>query len=101
LLRNRLVFEWIAVALFGMLVAGASAWFGLTTKLDNLMLDVASPLRVAPPDDRILIVEIDNDTLGKLGNFPWARSVHAQFLERASGRAGRADLPPRALSGAR
>jgi signal transduction histidine kinase/CHASE2 domain-containing sensor protein len=83
LLRNRLVFEWIAVALFGMLVAGASAWWGLTTKLDNLMLDVASPLRVAPPDDRILIVEIDNDTLAKHGNFPWARSVHAQFLDRA------------------
>jgi CHASE2 domain-containing sensor protein len=83
LLRNRLVFEWIAVALFGVLVAGASAWFGLTTKLDNLMLDVASPLRVAPPDDRILIVEIDNDTLKKLGNFPWVRSVHAQFLNRA------------------
>jgi signal transduction histidine kinase/CHASE2 domain-containing sensor protein len=84
LLRNRLVFEWIAVALFGMLVAGASAWFELTTKLDNLILDVASPLRVVPPDDRILIVEIDNDTLTKLGNFPWARRVHAQFLERAN-----------------
>lgn len=90
MLRNRLVFEWIAVALFGMLVAGTSAWFGLTTKLDNLLLDVIAPLRVAQPDDRILIVEIDNDSLTKLGNFPWARSVHAQFLDRAKAAGPRA-----------
>lgn len=64
-------------------MAGVSAWWGLTTKVDNLMLDVAAPLRMASPDDRILIVEIDNDTLAKLGNFPWARRIHAQFLNRA------------------
>ncbi len=80
MLRSRLVLEWALVALFGMLVAASVAYFGLSGKLDNLLLDVAAPLRAAPPDDRIVIVEIDNDSLAAIGNWPWPRSVHARFL---------------------
>jgi CHASE2 domain-containing sensor protein/two-component sensor histidine kinase len=82
LLRSRLVLEWVLVALFGMLVAASTAYFGLASRLDNLLLDVAAPLRAAAPDDRILIVEIDNDSLAAIGNWPWPRTVHAQFLNR-------------------
>jgi CHASE2 domain-containing sensor protein/signal transduction histidine kinase len=80
LLRSRLVVEWTLVVLFGMLVAASTAWFGLADKLDNLMLDAAAPLRASPPDDRIIIVEIDNDSLAAVGNWPWLRTVHARFL---------------------
>ncbi len=87
MLRNLLVVEWVVVSVLGMLIAGGAAWSGIASKLDNLLLDVAMPLRVAPIDDRILIVEIDNESLAKLGNFPWPRRTHAQFLDRVK-RAG-------------
>ena len=80
MLRSRLVLEWALVALFGMLVAASVAYFGFASKLDNLLLDVAAPLRAAAPDDRIVIMEIDNDSLGTIGKWPWPRSVHARFL---------------------
>jgi CHASE2 domain-containing sensor protein/signal transduction histidine kinase len=82
LLRSRLVLEWSLVALFGMLVASSIAYFDLANKLDNLLLDVAASWRSSAPDDQILIVEIDNDSLAAIGNWPWQRSVHAQFLKR-------------------
>jgi CHASE2 domain-containing sensor protein/signal transduction histidine kinase len=82
LLRSRLVLEWTLVALFGIVVAASAAFFGAAAKLDNLFLDVVAPVRSASVDDRILIVEIDNDSLAALGNWPWRRDVHARFLDR-------------------
>jgi CHASE2 domain-containing sensor protein len=82
LLRSRLVLEWVFVALFGMIVAGAAAYSGFANKIDNLILDVVAPLRAAAPDESILIVEIDNDSLAGIGNWPWPRAVHAQFLAK-------------------
>lgn len=63
-------------------MAASTAYFGIASKLDNLLLDVAAPWRAAAPDDRILIVEIDNDSLQAVGNWPWPRSVHARFLNQ-------------------
>ena len=80
MLRSRLILEWVLVALFGIVTAASLAYFGATEKLDNLIFDVVSPLRAAPPSDRILIVEIDNDSLKEIGKWPWGRDVHAQFL---------------------
>jgi CHASE2 domain-containing sensor protein/signal transduction histidine kinase len=80
LLRSRLVLEWLLVALFGMAIAVASAHMGLTQKVDNLLLDRMSPLRSAPPNDHILIVAIDNDSLAAIGKWQWPRDVHARFL---------------------
>ena len=85
MLRSRLVLEWGLVALFGMTVSASIAYFGLANKIDNLLLDVAAPWHAAVPDDRILIVEIDNESLAIVGNWPWARSVHTKFLKQLNG----------------
>ena len=34
-----------------------------------------------PPSDQIVIVAIDDESIGWLGNWPWSRNVHAQLLQ--------------------
>jgi CHASE2 domain-containing sensor protein/two-component sensor histidine kinase len=84
LLRNRLVFEWILVAFLGAGLAAFLAYADLTAKIDNLFYDMASVKWAPPPPDDILIVEIDNATLARVGTFPWQRDVHARFLDQLS-----------------
>jgi CHASE2 domain-containing sensor protein len=42
----------------------------------------ADRLRAPPADDRILIVAIDNDSLRRIGRWPWGRETHAALLDR-------------------
>ncbi len=54
---------------------------GWLAGLDARAYDFA--VRARPPqpgDSRIAVVEIDDDSVARLGRWPWPRSVHAQFL---------------------
>lgn len=82
MLHRRLVLEWIVIALLAILLATGAVMGGWTQRFDNLLLDVTSPLRAPPVNDRILIVEIDNRSLAQLGKWPWPRTVHAQAIAR-------------------
>ena len=54
--------------------------------LDRLMLisfDLYQRIAPRPPgDSRVTIVDIDNDSLAQIGQWPWPRSVEAQLLDR-------------------
>ncbi len=80
MLRSRLLIEWSAIALFAVAVIVASLYTGFTRRFDNLLYDAAAVWHAAPPDDRILIVEIDNRSLAEVGRWPWPRDIHARMI---------------------
>ena len=82
LLRHSVIREWAFI--FALLVAGSVCalrwdWF---FRLDQTLYDKAIELIQRPPQDDIVIVAIDEESLAQIGRFPWSRVVHATLLER-------------------
>ncbi|MBT2188998.1 CHASE2 domain-containing protein [Sphingobium nicotianae] len=82
MLYRRLAVEWLLVLLAASLFVGWAALGGWTRALDNRFYDLAASWAAGTPDDRILIVEIDDRSLRDLGRWPWPRNVHGALLER-------------------
>lgn len=83
-LRRRLLIEWCLIALFATLsVVLATHWRG-TVAFDNLVYDQLSSASRPAADDGILLVNIDEASLARIGKWPWDRSVHAQLIEKLS-----------------
>ena len=49
---------------------------------DNLFYDFLTTAIYRPIDDNIIIVAIDENSLQKLGRWPWSRSIHANLLDQ-------------------
>lgn len=81
MLYRRLIAEWAIVSISATLVVAAATATQLTAPIDNLLFDVAARLRPTKPDERILLVEIDDESLAAIGRWPWPRSVHARALD--------------------
>ncbi len=60
------------------------AWnIPLVTLLDHYFYDVRTRMFVqAAPDERIVIVDIDEKSLGELGRWPWNRRVMSELVRR-------------------
>ncbi|MCC7632787.1 CHASE2 domain-containing protein [Stenotrophomonas rhizophila] len=72
----------IAVALlFGALAAAASHWHWFWQQ-DEAVYDAYVGRWDYPPDPRLLIVAIDDNSLQQIGQWPWPRSTHARLLDR-------------------
>jgi len=55
----------------------------LVTQLDNIVYDTR--LRMTMPrgvDERIVILDIDEKSLGEIGQWPWSRNVMAEVVEK-------------------
>jgi CHASE2 domain-containing sensor protein/signal transduction histidine kinase len=79
---RRFLFEWVAIGCLGILVILASALGRLTAGIDHLVYDRFLVLRSQPVLPDIVVVEIDNASIARLGHWPWPRSVHASLLEQ-------------------
>ena len=80
----------LACAFFAVAVDRA----GVLDRANGIVYDafMASKARSAP-DDRILLVAIDNRSLEALGRWPWPRETHARLIDRLrEGRAAAAAL---------
>lgn len=76
---GRLFVEWL---LIGMVASLAVLWAANVSLLERrVVYDLVSPAYAPPPDDRILFVTIDDETLAALGRWPWTRDRHAQALD--------------------
>jgi len=51
-------------------------------RVDRLLQDSARAALAPPPSDDIVIVAIDERSLGIIGRWPWRRAIHAELLER-------------------
>lgn len=81
-LRLRLALEWLGIGLLATaIVMAALAWRGASS-FDNLLYDRLTAANRAPADPQILLVTIDDQSLQRLGKWPWDRSVHARLIDR-------------------
>ncbi|MDR0577228.1 MAG: CHASE2 domain-containing protein [Candidatus Accumulibacter sp.] len=64
-----------------LLIALAGSMSGALRRLDNLVFDLGQILsRGAVPDDLVLVA-IDEESLGQFGRWPWSREIHARLID--------------------
>ena len=68
------------------LLAAVAHVNGFFSRWDNQYYDSITQRFFAQKSNRdIVIVAIDDRSLGKIGRWPWPRSVHAEFIEKIAG----------------
>jgi CHASE2 domain-containing sensor protein/anti-sigma regulatory factor (Ser/Thr protein kinase) len=72
----------LSTALILFLVALLATSSGVLNRVDNLLYDLGQRLHTRPPPADIVLVAIDEDSLSKLGRWPWSRRLHAALIDR-------------------
>jgi adenylate cyclase len=73
----------LAITLLFVAHAGRAFEFDLIDRLESIIYDVR--LRLTMPgrgDPRIVILDIDEKSLGELGRWPWSRNVVARLVDK-------------------
>jgi CHASE2 domain-containing sensor protein len=81
-LRRRLLIEWLIIIIFGTLACLLMLQWRATSAFDNMFYDQLSAASRPAPDHDILIINIDEQSLGELGKWPWPRTNHADLIEK-------------------
>lgn len=71
----------LLLALLMSLSSGLLSYFKATQTLDWLWFDTTQQFSKLPAADDIVIIEIDERSVQKLGRWPWPRNIHAQLLQ--------------------
>lgn len=50
--------------------------------LERYTYDLGVRSNARAPSDRIAVIAIDDDSIGKIGRYPWPRLVHAQMIDQ-------------------
>jgi diguanylate cyclase (GGDEF)-like protein/PAS domain S-box-containing protein len=72
----------IVLLTFAAIVALALERSGIAERLDLTVFDRLAPHLVASGSEPIVVVEIDQHSLERLGRWPWQRQVHAELIDR-------------------
>ena len=83
-MRTRLFREWCIALAIGAMFAWAVSHFSLAERIDLQLQDVATSLTLEPADDSIVVVAIDDRSLGEVGPWPWTRERQAELLDAIS-----------------
>lgn len=81
-LGRRHLAEWLLLtgSLIALAAAGAHQnWFG---RLDMAVYDFALAIGAPPADPQIAIIAIDEESLARIGRWPWRRNIHATLIDR-------------------
>ena len=70
-----------AVALALVVIALAVTLSGVLGRIDDLVFDFGQRLGTGLAADGVVIVAIDEDSLARIGRWPWSRAVHARALQ--------------------
>lgn len=89
-LRQRMLAEWALLTLMLVTLSGLSAWHGWLWRADHLLYDAGLSLVRRPAPDDIVIVAIDEESLARIGRWPWRRGIHATLIERLTAAGARA-----------
>lgn len=52
------------------------------SRIDNVLYDVLTRANAHPADDSILIIDIDDRSLARMGTWPWGRDTHARMVDQ-------------------
>ena len=74
--------EWWLMLLACLIGAAGLLYSGATARLDHIAYDRLRNSRPAPPTDDILIVALDERSLGEVGAWPWSRQTQAALVSR-------------------
>lgn len=78
---HRLASAWWLTAAISTLCVLAVVNLRPTERLDHILYDATQRLNTRPPNDRVMLVAIDNASLGEFGRWPWSRDLHAKLIE--------------------
>jgi CHASE2 domain-containing sensor protein/signal transduction histidine kinase len=79
--RSRLLLEWLLVAGLAILTLCLLVAYRVTERPDNLAYDALMRARPTLASE-VVIVAIDEDSLGTIGRWPWPREIHARLLRQ-------------------
>ncbi len=82
--RHRYLAIWGAgLLLAAVTIVGAFAPFSPLTRLNFLVFDTYQQLRPRPPaESAVLVVDIDDESIRQIGQWPWSRTMLAQMIDR-------------------
>ena len=80
--RLRLALEWLIIFALAAMAAVGVAFVPGGQQLSNWMFDQELVWSERPSDPRILIAQIDEQSLASIGRWPWSRQVHADIIDR-------------------
>jgi CHASE2 domain-containing sensor protein/nitrogen-specific signal transduction histidine kinase len=81
-LRRRTLTEWSLLTMLLATISGLAAWQGWLWRVDHLIYDIGLTQATRPAPDDIVIVAIDEESLARIGRWPWRRAIHATLLQR-------------------
>ena len=80
-LHRRFVISWCAMV--SLLLPIAFLIYSVSPLIsDNYLYDTWLSMQSSPPSQDILIIEIDEPSLQRLGRWPWPRDIHTQLIEK-------------------
>lgn len=79
---RRILLEWLLIAILATAGLVAAVSTNLFRRADNLVYDRLTWLREQPAREDIIIIAIDDESISRLGRFPWPRQRHAELLDR-------------------
>jgi CHASE2 domain-containing sensor protein len=79
---RRILIEWLAIAALATAALAMAVSADLFRRADHLIYDRLIRLEQQPARDDIIIVAIDDESMRRIGRFPWPREVHARLLDR-------------------
>lgn len=82
LLTNKWVHFLILLALLFGAVYFSSSQHELRKRLQYATFDTYNKLKPRPPSDRVTIIDLDEESLKKMGQWPWPRSVMSGLIKR-------------------
>lgn len=78
----RLRTQWWLIVIVTSLLVVVMTMDRTMERFDNAIYDHLLQFASAPAADAILLVEIDDDSIGRIGRWPWNRAVHAALVDR-------------------